>query len=208
MKVRLPGVADGLAGVVFKIWKQRFFYLFDCIKRRGLLADWRQEGYAIAWELAQAGWRYGDRRLPNEIYNRWYKFLVQYGFRKRKRDGVVEEREFKLSEFGEEFFEKVKEIVTEPDKKKPKKKQVRWLKWRPEEGDKEHVFTAHFLKRWGERVDLEFSPKAVYQQLTYGGKIRIQKSGPDWIKARVKCPWFTLVVCEHRNKRVLITVLT
>ncbi|NPB03627.1 MAG: hypothetical protein GXO39_04345 [Thermotogae bacterium] len=207
-RCRLPGEADGLAGVAFKIWKQRFGYLWDTVKRRGLVEDWRQEAYAMAIELYHAGWRYGDRYLPHEIYNCWYCFLVRHGFRKRKRDGVVEERYMKIGEFGEEFFAKVEGLHTEPDKKQKKEEErmeKKLLKWKNGSG-KEYIFTSHFLKRWKERVGLKFSPKAVHQQLTYGGKIKIQKFGPNWMRAKVYCPWFTLVVVEYKDKRVLLTV--
>ena len=199
----LPGSANGLAGVVFRIWKKFYFGIWRRLKKYGLLQDWRHEGYKIALELSAQGFYYGHPELPSKISQAWYDFLVRYGF--FKRDGKsVTRRDLCISEFGENFFYKARQIYDRLSYTLAGGQKFKAIKWKNGDG-KEYIFTMHFLKRWKERINCEFRPRAVQQQL-WLGKVRVQKFGPEWIKARIKCPWFTLVVVEYKEKRVFITV--
>jgi len=203
IRYSLPEPADGLAGVAFKVWKQRFFHVWPRLRERGLVSDWRHEGYRIALEAAVAGLRYGDRDLPGFVYRAWYDFLVRYGFI-RPREGSYVQREIPVGEFGEEFLEKAREVFSSPTETKKERKPHQRLVWENGDGYR-YVFTSHFLRRWRERVPLEFSPKAVQQQLKFGSTL-FSVLGQGWTKSRIKCPWFTVVMLETDNKRVFITV--
>ena len=201
----LPKEANGLAGVAFKIWKQRFTNVFQDLQRSGLLNDWRHEAYTIALEAWKAGLRYGDRKLPGFIYNRWYDFLRRYGFFK---NGSVRPR-YIQGGLPEDLLEKLPQLAAQdgpiPSQLTSQlKKEEKGFRW--EYNGQEIYFTAHFLKRWKERILLQFSPMAVWQQMALGETIFSQVLGNGVHKERIKCPWFTMVVVKKRGIMIMITV--
>jgi len=204
IRYSLPEPINGLAGVAFKIWRQRFSAIWPRLRERGLLNDWRHEGYRIAFEAHTEGLRYGDRDLPGFVYRAWYGFLVRYGFIRPSRWFV--QKEIPVGEFGEGFLEKAREVYTTTAEVRYEgvRKRGQRLVWENGDGYR-YVFTSHFLRRWRERVPLEFSPRAVQQQLRFGSTL-FSVLGQGWTKSRIKCPWFTVVMLETDNKRVFITV--
>ena len=202
-RIPLPKTADPLAGVAVSIWKKFFFPLWDYIKDRNLIEDWRQEVAFIALEANRKSLRYGQKELPSFAYQRWYQFLKLYGFKKGK-DGKWR-ADIPILYTGEDFLEKVKEFF--PDDIEVQKDPRSESSLAYQEGQKKYYFTIHFLKRWKERIPLQFSPRAVLQQLALGKEVFRLILGNRAIKKRVKCPWFTVVVLEKRNgATVFLTV--
>ena len=197
----LPKEADGLAGVAFKIWKQRFTNVFQYLQRSGLLNDWRHEAYTIALEAWKAGLRYGDRKLPGFIYNQWYDFLKRYGFFK---NGTVRPRYIQVGLL-EDLLEKLPEL-SKKARPFPSKNQKGFC-WYC--NGQRYFFTAHFLKRWEERIPLEFSPQAVLQQLALGKPV-FSQIFRTVIKRRIRCPWFTVVIIQnfssYKKKMIFVTI--
>ena len=203
-RIPLPKTADPLAGVAVSIWKKFFFPLWDYIKDRNLIEDWRQEVAFIALEANRKSLRYGQKELPSFVYQKWYQFLRLYGFR-RGRDGKWK-ADIPILHTGEDFLERVKELFE-------KNTEIQNESNRHENHSESFIyqgkyfFTTHFLKRWKERIPLQFSPRAVLQQLALGKEVFRLILGNRAIKKRVKCPWFTVVVLEKRNgATVFLTV--
>ncbi len=190
-RYRLPGAADSVAGVVFRIWKQRFFGVWGQLYDRGLLPDWRQEAYTIALEAVAAGLSYGHPELPGFIYRKWYRFLVNLGFRK---NGKFSHPELQLSETERE---------PRRHKRSSQEEEPAPLYWTF--NGRTYVFTSHFLKRWKERAGVEFSPWLVLQQMGVGKRVR---SRDHRGMVAILCPWFYLAVKETPGQTIFVTVWT
>ena len=193
IRYTLPEPVDGLAGVAFKVWKQRFFHVWPRLRERGLVRDWRHEGYRIALEAAAEGLRYGDRALPGFVYRAWYDFLVRYGFIRPRGNGTYVQREIPVGEFGEGFFEKARELLEEHFQKIPFA-TARGLRF-----NGRYYFTAHFIKRWKERIPLRFSPRCVVQQLALAQLSYTLRTRTGAVKVVAKCPWFSVVYTVRKD---------
>ena len=198
-RYELEGTANEIAALAFKVWRQRFYAVWQYLKDRDLLQDWRHTAYMIALEASKAGFKPGQRKLLGFIYNRWYAFLKAYGF--FKKDGSSVQPRY---EFLEDVVDRGR-AKKEERQSKPTKTRITTLVYKYQ-GQK-IIFTQHFMKRWKERIPLEFSPLAVYQQILLGQpfKMRWYK---ECFKANVKCPWFTVALAHYKDRVVLITVWT
>jgi len=199
---------NGLAGVVFRIWKQRFFHVWPRLRERGLIQDWRHEGYCIALEAASEGLKYGDKALPGFIYNAWHKFLVKYGFKRPKYAGfyisdiaIGQHTGFleKLCDIaktdideGEKSWEDIyRKTSDSAGKIQINKKTILGFKY-----NDRYYFTQRFIEKWKERILAEFSPRCVIQQINMGNKV-INKRNKYMII--MDCPWFIVKYVKRKD---------
>ena len=207
-RIPLPESADSLAGVAVSIWKKFFFPVWDHIRDRSLVKDWRQELASIALEASQQGLRYGQKSLPGFVYQRWYQFLREYGF-KKGRDGRWR-CDIPILYTEEDFLEKVREVFERETEQtlpeSPSTKSFTYYIHQIHQGSR-YYFTTHFIERWKERIPFQFSPQVVFQQLALGEEIFQLTLGNRAIKRRIKCPWFTIVLLEKTNgTKVFLTI--
>ena len=98
---KIKGIDTSPIGLVFTVWKRVYGHrVWDYIKDKKLIDDWRQEAAKIAIQMNKKGItnreRTGNREAIKEISRQWYAFLRRYGL--FKRDGKQwQEREEALS---------------------------------------------------------------------------------------------------------------
>ncbi len=210
-RISLPESTDPLAGVAVSIWKKFFFPVWDHVRDRSLVEDWRQELASIALEASRQGLRYGQKELPGFVYQRWYQFLRKYGF-KRGKDGKWR-CDIPILYAGEDFLRKVKEVFERETEEQTKQTlsespSTKSFTYYIHQGSR-YYFTTHFIERWRERIPFQFSPQVVFQQLALGEEVFRLILGNRAVKKRVKCPWFTIVFLEKANgTKVFLTILS